>query len=244
GLRSRERAAESEAIGHLTRGLTLLDTLPETPERDELKLKILTTMAPAYIAVRGYAAPEVGPILHRARELCQRIGDELQQFGIMLVNWEWHLVRGDLRPSVDLAADGMSLAERRSDPGMLMEALFMRGATMFYRGQFADARVCYESALASYDDRGRTSFWATHPGHNAGVTQRCYLALVLWHLGYPDQALRVDRETRELARTIGHAFTTGHAVDFTAFLGLYCRLGAEVLAAAEEELTLATDQGF
>jgi predicted ATPase len=76
------------------------------------------------------------------------------------------------------------------------------------------------------------------------VTHRCYLALALWHLGYPDQALRVDRETRELARTIGHAFSTGHAVDFTAFLYHYCRLGAEVLATAEEELALATDQGF
>jgi predicted ATPase len=67
---------------------------------------------------------------------------------------------------------------------------------------------------------------------------------VLWHLGYPDQALSLDRETRELARTIGHAFSTGHAVDFTAFLCHYCRLGDEARAAAEEELALATDQGF
>src|SRR5262249_12940280 len=196
------------------------------------------------IAVRGYAAPEVGPILDRAHELCQRIGDELQQFGIMLGNWEWHLVRGDLRPSVGLAADGMSLAERRNDAGMRMEALFMRGATMFYLGQFADARVCYEEAVAAYDDRGRTRFWATHTGHDAGVTHRCYLALVLWHLGYPDQALRLAREAQELARTIGHAFSLGHAVDFTAFLGHYCRLGAELRAAAEEESAIGTAQGF
>jgi predicted ATPase len=76
------------------------------------------------------------------------------------------------------------------------------------------------------------------------VTHRCYLALVLWHLGYPDQALSLERETRELARTIGHAFTLGHAVDFTAFLCHYCRLGAEVRAAADEEMAIATDQGF
>jgi class 3 adenylate cyclase/predicted ATPase len=244
GLRSRERAAESEAIGHLTKALALLETLDEKREHDEQKLKILTTLAPAYIAVRGYAAPEVGPILDHAHELCQRIGDKLQQFGIMLGNWEWHLVRGDLRPSVALAAEGMALAERSNDPGVLMEALFMRGATMFYRAQFADARVCYEQAVSAYDDRERTRFWATHTGHNAGVTHRCYLALVLWHLGYPDQALKVAREAHELARTIGHSFSSGHAVDFTAFLSHYCRLGAEVRAAAEEELALATDQGF
>ena len=138
----------------------------------------------------------------------------------------------------------MTLAERLNDSGLLMEALFMRGATMFYRAQFADARACYENALAAHDDRDRTKFWTTYTGHDAGVTHRCYLALALWHLGYPDQALRLDRETNELARTIGHAFSMGHALDFTAFLGLYCRLGAEVEVAAENELAIATDQGF
>jgi serine/threonine protein kinase/predicted ATPase len=244
GLRSRERAADCEAIGHLTKGLDLLETLEETREHDQQKLRILTTLGPAYIAARGYAAPEVGPVLLRARVLCQRIGDEPQLFGIMLGEWEWNLVRGDLRPCADFAADGMALAERLNDPGMLMEALFMLGATMFYRAQFEEARICFEKAVASYDDRERTGFWTVHTGHNAGVTHRCYLALALWHLGYPDQALRLDRETKELARTIGHAFSLGHAVDFTAFLRHYCRLGAEVQAAAEEELAIGTEHGF
>jgi serine/threonine protein kinase/predicted ATPase len=244
GLRSKERSADVEAIGHLTKGLALLRTLDETPERDRRELQFLTTLGPAYIAVRGYAAPEVGPTLLRARELCERIGDPRQLFGIMLGMWEWRLVRGDLRIAVDLAADGMALAERLDDPGMWMEALFMPGATMFYRGQFADARARCEKALAAYDDRERTKFWTASTGHNAGVTHRNYLSLALWHLGYPDQALKLDGEARELARTIGHAYSLGHAVDFTAFLAHYCRLDTEVQQAAEEELTLGADQGF
>jgi serine/threonine protein kinase/tetratricopeptide (TPR) repeat protein len=244
GLRSKERSADVEAIGHLTKGLAQLKSLEETPGRDGRELQFLTTLGPAYIAVRGYAAPEVGPILERARELCQRIGDPKQLFGIMLGMWEWRLVRGDLRLSVDLAADGIALAESLNDPGMLMEALFMPGATMFYRAQFAGARECGEKALAAYDDRERTKFWTVHSGHNAGITHRNYLSLSLWHLGYPDQALKLDREARELARTIGHAYSLGHAVDFTAFLNHYCRLATEVQTAAEEELTLGAEQGF
>jgi serine/threonine protein kinase/predicted ATPase len=243
GLRARERSAEHEAIGHLTKGLEVLGTLEETRGRDERELQLLTTLGPAYIAARGYAAPEVGPVLLRARELCQRIGDRQQLFGVMLGMWEWRLVRGELRLCVDLAAEGMAVAEQRNDPGTLMEALFMAGTTMFYRGQFADARACHEKAL-SHDDRERTKLWAAYTGHNAGVTHRCYLALVLWHLGYPDQARKVDRDMRELARTIGHPFSLGHAVDFTAFLTHYCRLGAEVRVAAEEEVVLAAEQGF
>jgi serine/threonine protein kinase/tetratricopeptide (TPR) repeat protein len=244
GLRSKERSADVEAIGHLTKGLALLNTLGESPERDGRELQFLTTLGPAYIAVRGYAAPEVGPILQRARELCERIGDPKQLFGIMLGMWEWRLVRGDLRQAEQLAADGMALAESLNDPGMLMEALFMPGATMFYRGQFAGARANCEKALAAYDDRERTKFWTAYTGHNGGVTHRNYLSLALWHLGYPDQALKMDREARELARTIGHAYSLGHAVDFTAFLSHYCRLGTEVLAAADEELILGAEQGF
>ena len=244
GQRSRERSAFCEAIGHLTKGLALLDTLEESRTRDDWELQFLTTLAPAYIAARGYAAPEVGPILVRARELCQRIGEPQQQFGIMLGMWEWRIVRGDLRVCVDLAADGMALAESLNDPGMLMEALFMPGVTMFYRAQFADARACYENALGAYDDRERTKFWTAYSGHDAGVTHRCYLALALWHLGYPDQALKLAGEMCELARTIGHAFSLDHAVDFAAFLYHYCRLGTEVKAMAEEEMTIATEQGF
>jgi predicted ATPase len=222
----------------------LLDTLEESRTRDDWELQLLTTLAPAYIAARGYAAPEVGPILVRARELCQRIGEPQQQFGIMLGMWEWRIVRGDLRVCVDLAADGMTLAESLNDPGMRMEALFMPGVTMFYRAQFAGARTCYENALGTYDDRERTKFWTAYSGHDAGVTHRCYLALALWQLGHPDQALKLAGEMCELARTIGHAFTLGHAVDFAAFLYHYCRLGTEVQAMAEEEMTIATEQGF
>jgi class 3 adenylate cyclase/tetratricopeptide (TPR) repeat protein len=244
GHRSRERSAVREAIAHLSKGLTLLSTLPESRERDDQELQFLTALGPAYITANGYAAPEVGPTLLRARELCQRKDDQQQLFGIMLGMWEWRLVRGDLKLCMELAADGMSLAERLKDPGILMEALFMPGVTMFYRAEFASARKCYEKALSAYDDRERTKLWTAYTGHNAGVTHRCYLALVLWHLGFPDQALKAGREACELARTIGHAFSLGHALDFAAFLGNYCRLVGETRVAAEEELAIATDQGF
>jgi serine/threonine protein kinase/predicted ATPase len=245
GQRSRERSAVNEAISHLTRGLALLfETFEESPKRDDWELQYLTTLAPAYITARGYATPEVGSLLVRAGELCKRIGDQQQQFGIMLGLWEWHIVRAELRVCVELAAEGMKLAESLHDPGMLMEALFMPGVTMFYRAQFAGARGCYESAVATYDDPARTKFWTAYSGHNASVTHRCYLALTLWHLGFPDQALKVARGTHELARGIGHAFSLAHAVDFAAFLLIYCRFGKELQAMAEEEMAIGTDQGF
>jgi hypothetical protein len=148
GQRSRDRSAFSEAIGHLTRGLEMVTTLAESRTRDDWELQFLTRLAPAYIAARGYAAPEAGPILARASDLCRRIGDTQQQFGILLAMWEWHIVRGDLRVCAEQAADGITLAEQLRDPGMKMEALFMPGVTMFYRAQFAGARPYFDNALA------------------------------------------------------------------------------------------------
>jgi serine/threonine protein kinase/tetratricopeptide (TPR) repeat protein len=244
GQRSRDRSAFTEAIGHLTRGLSLVSALPESGIRDDLELQFLTVLGPAYISARGYAAPEAGPVLVRARDLCRRIGDTRQQLGIMLGLWEWHIVRGDLRTCAEQAADGIALAESQSDAGMMMEALFMPGVTIFYRGQFASAREYFERALAGDDDRARTKSWSVYTGHDAGVTHRCYLALTLWHLGCPERALVLAREACDLARAIGHAFSIEHAVDFAAFLFHYCRLGAELRARGEEEIGIATEQGF
>jgi CheY-like chemotaxis protein/class 3 adenylate cyclase/predicted ATPase len=244
GLRSLERSAYREAIGQLTKAATMLEALEQTDERNDLELRVLSALGPAYIAVRGYAAPEAGPVLQRARQLCEHLGSPTHLFGILLGTWEWRLVRGDIPMCIDLAADGMALAERVNDPGMMMEALFMPGATSFYRAEFADARKYYDKAITLFDDRERTRLWAASTGHNAGVTHRCYLALALWHLGYADQAMKLDRHTRELAGTIGHAFSTAHAIDFTACLYYDCRFGAEVQRAAEEESVIAAEQGF
>jgi tetratricopeptide (TPR) repeat protein len=162
----------------------------------------------------------------------------------MLGIWEWHTVRGDLRLCRDLAAEGMEFAGRLNDPGMLMEALFMSGETRLYRAEFAGARADFAKAVADYDDRERTKTWAAHTSHNAGVTCRSNLAVSLWHLGCPDQAQKVNREMLRLARAIGHPFSLAYALHHTAWLCQYCRLRAEVRAAAEEEVAIATEQGF
>jgi predicted ATPase len=122
--------------------------------------------------------------------------------------------------------------------------LFMSGETMLYRADFAGARSSFATAVAKYDDRERTKFWAAHTSHDSGVTHRSNLAVSLWHLGYPDQALKVNQEMRQLAREIGHPFSLAYALHHTCWLHLNCRLGAEIDAIAEEEITIASQQGF
>jgi serine/threonine protein kinase/tetratricopeptide (TPR) repeat protein len=244
GLRSRQRSAEIEAIGHLTKGRALLETWDPSTQRDSRELELLGPLGVAYVAVRGYAAPEVEPVFRRARELCERVGQPLQLFAIMLGIWEWHTVRGDLRLCSDLAAEGIDFAASQNDPGIMMEALFMRGETMLHRGDFAGARESFADAVDHYDDRERTKFWAVHTSHDAGITHRSNLAVALWHLGHPDQAIRANREMCQLAREIGHPYSLAYALHHTAWLYQLCRVGAEVRSAAKEGTAIATAQGF
>jgi serine phosphatase RsbU (regulator of sigma subunit) len=244
GLRSHERFANIEAINHLTKGLELLRTLDESPARDARELELLGPLGTAYIAARGYAAPEVEPVFHRARDLAERSGQTPQAFVMMRGYFAYQVVRGNFRLCKELAAQAVQFAERSGDPGMLMEALFLQGVTALYRGDFTSAHDYCTRALADFDDRARTAFWATQTGENSGVAHRCYLALACWHLGFPNRALALNREARELARAIHHPFSLEYALHHTGWLHQHCRLGAQAEVAGEEQMRVAIEQGF
>ena len=244
GTQAMARGALPQAIRDFERALVLLKAFPSGAERDALELQTLGPLGTAYIAARGYAAPEVGPVFVHARELCERIGQPPQLFAVVWGNFAWRVVRGEMGLSMELAREAIGLAERFEDPGIWMEALFLLGVTLFYRGDFVGALAQYEKALSRYDDRERTRLWASRVGEDAGITHRCYRALALWQLGYPEQAVRVSQETLKLARSIDHPFSLAYAQHHTSWLYHQLGLPAETKAASEEGIQTAAEQGF
>ena len=89
GQRAIERSANLEAIGHLTKGLDVLTTLPDTPERTQQELDLQTALGPALMAIKGHAAPEVEQAYARARELCQQVGETPQLFPVLFGLWRF-----------------------------------------------------------------------------------------------------------------------------------------------------------
>jgi class 3 adenylate cyclase/predicted ATPase len=244
GTQAMARGALPQAIRDFEQALGLLKAFPSGPERDALELQLLNPLGTAYIAVRGYAAPEVGPVFVHARELCERIGQPAQLFAVVWGNFAWHVVRGEMGLSMEIAREANDLAERFDDPGIWMEALFLLGVTLFYRGDFIGGLAQYEKALSRYDDRERTRLWASRVGEDAGITHRCYLSLALWQLGYPEQALRANEEMRKLASAIAHPFSLAYAQHHTSWLYHQLGLPAETRAASEEGIETASEQGF
>ena len=244
GTQAASRGALAQAVHDFESALAVIKALPSGPGRDQFELQVLGPLGTAYIAGRGYAAPDVGPVFQRARELSDKIGEPQQQFAVLFGNFAWRVVRGEMGASMALALEAIDRAERLDDPGVWMEALFLMGVTLFYRGDFVGARQQYEKALSQYDDRGRTRAWATRVGEDAGVTHRCYLALSLWHLGYPEKALEVNREMLEIARTIDHPFSLAYAQHHTSWLYHQLRLSDETLAFSDEGVRTSAEHGF
>src|SRR5262249_41855357 len=121
GERATQRSAYVEAIGHLTTGLELLKTLPDTPERVQHELTLQIALGSALIATKGYGVPEVGYAYTRARELCRQIGETPQLFPALLGLSVFHMVRAEYQTARELGEQCLSLAQRAQDPALLIE---------------------------------------------------------------------------------------------------------------------------
>jgi len=71
-----------------------------------------------------------------------------------------------------------------------------------------------------------------------------YAAVVLWFLGYPDQALKRKNEALTLARELSHSFSLTFALGFAGFLHAFRREGQATQEHAEATMALSTEQGF
>src|SRR4029453_9032359 len=83
GQRASERSAYVEAMAHCTKGLEVLQTLPDTLARAQQELLLHMTLRVPLTATKGEGAPEVERALTRARELCQQIGETAQRFAVL-----------------------------------------------------------------------------------------------------------------------------------------------------------------
>src|SRR5262245_46807778 len=173
GQRALERSANLEAVAHLTKGLKMLATLPDTPERAQQELAMQTTLGPALVAIKGFAAPEVLHAYARARELCQQAGETPQVFQVLRGLWYFYLIRSELRTARELGEHLLTLARQVGDPVLRVEAHYALGLTLNYLGEFADAQTHLAQGIALYNPLQHHTH-AVRYGQDPGVGCRAY----------------------------------------------------------------------
>jgi predicted ATPase len=237
------RYAHREAIDHLTKGLELLKTLPDTPERTNQELRLQIPLGASLIATKGYAAVEVEKAYARARELCQQLGETPHIFSVLHGLYRFYLVRTELQTARELAEQMLRLAQSVQDPALLLEAHFALGNTLFFLGEFAPAQAHLEEGTALYNPQ-QHRVHAFRVVQDPGVACLSYAALALWFLGSPDQALKRSDKALTLARELSHPFSLAFALDLAAWLHQCCQDGQATQKRAGELVTLANEQGF
>ncbi len=151
GENALRRSAHQEAIQLVTRGLELLKTWPEAPERTQHELTLQIALGAPLMAVKGYAAPEVEKAYNRALALCRQAGETPQLFPVLWGLWAFYHIRGELQTARELAEQFLSLAQSVQDPAPLLEAHYMLGETLYFLGELVPARAHLEQGVVLYD---------------------------------------------------------------------------------------------
>jgi class 3 adenylate cyclase/predicted ATPase len=243
GQQATQRSANVEAITHLTTALDLLTTLPDTRERAQQELTLQVTLGMPLQATRGVSSPEVMATYTRARELCQQVGETRQLFRVLYGLRSFHHVGGEFLTAREIGEQLLSLAQREHDPALLVGAYWALGSTLFSLGEFGAAQAHLAQSLTLYDAQRHHSPVFLY-GLAPGVFGLSYAALVLWHLGYPDQALQKSNAACSLAQEESRPYNLAAARIFAAMSHQLRRerpLTQEWAAAA---ITLAREQGF
>ncbi|MEW5958173.1 MAG: AAA family ATPase [Chloroflexota bacterium] len=243
GQRAIEHSANLEAIEHLSRGLTLLETLPETVERLQQQLTLLLMLGAPLLVTRGYGSPEVERVYARAWQLCRQLGETPQLSSALFGLWVFYLVRADYQMASQLGEQLLALARRRQDPMLLREAHQVQGITQFYQGELVEARANLEQALDLYDPEQR-SLRPSYSGADQRVACYAHLAVALWLLGYPDLAIERSERAIALAEKLTHPFSQAFALSLAALLHQYRREGPLAEQRADAAIACSTEQGF
>ncbi len=252
GERAVRVCAYHEAIAHLSHAVDLLDSLPETPERNTRKLDVLLVLSIPYAATEGYGAPNVADVLYRARQLAEEVGSREQLHHVLVLVSSLRTMRAQ-RGFLEPAERSLDIARGLNDDRRITTSSGALGFALLHAGEFGRARAHLEEASAFLTPRAEQplpSMW----GFDEMVWNLQWGAWALWFLGYPDQALRQGEETIARTERLGHPHSLATALGFAGagiamlrreseraepYLERVTRLASEEQLAAYQALTMA-----
>ncbi|MEJ2122709.1 MAG: adenylate/guanylate cyclase domain-containing protein [Alphaproteobacteria bacterium] len=242
--RAMQRSANAEAEHHLTQGLELLKSLPETPERRRLEAELQNARGVCLMPTRGFGSPEVAEAFLSAASVSEAADDFRGLFVALRGLGQYQMISGDLRSAAAQTRRVMSLADDLQDHGALIEAHHLGWITLTFTGEFEAAQAHANSGFELYDRDRDHALTHTYSGHDPGVCCRSFRGMPLWQLGYPDKALESCRAGQQLAAELAHPFSEAVAVWATCMLRQLRRDGSATLEAAEDLITRSTEGGF
>lgn len=232
------RSAFKEAEEAYRQALTLLTTLPETPERDGREIDLIVPLVVVASNNHGWSSTTVTALSGRSNALAEKAATlsqlVLQRFAAMVSTWQ----SGDYARARALADQLLDLAEREGSDFSLRCAHEGQFWTRYSSGDFSGAESHYDAWLRICGRAGHGSF----PGETTaafGVAAQC-----AWHLGRSDDVR--DRTARSVAfgRQSGVAADILTALNMRSATAMMQRDPESAEAAGAEALAMAEKHGL
>jgi class 3 adenylate cyclase/tetratricopeptide (TPR) repeat protein len=196
GQQALKRSAYSEAIAHLGKAVAIADGLPDEPHRLMGRLHLQIAYGRALRGSLGHSAPETVAAWTRARRFAADINDPLELAPIHSGLFNACLTHGEIAPMRELVDAIMSTADRRPEsPVAAVVAHWTSGVTRWFGGDYVNAKVHLEQALAIYGAERNPETFRASTLDLPFVIMR-FLALVLWPTG------KIDRSRRLAAQAV------------------------------------------
>ena len=243
GRRSAARSAMAEAAAQLQKGLDQLALLPDSPERRGRELELRSALGATLILVKGFGAAETGQAHARARELWEQLGSPSEFLGIPHGQSLFHLFRGDLDRAQSIAEDMLRLGHRRNDTAGVVLGHLSCARSLLYRGKFGQAKSHLEAGLALHDPTAHRSL-IDQTGVHPEVYFEGYLAIVLFCLGYLDQAFARSNAAIAESRRLAHPPSLAAGLACGTVLLMLDGNEAALNERAEQLVAVTTEQGF
>jgi class 3 adenylate cyclase/predicted ATPase len=244
--RAAERAmaasANADAIAHLTKGLELIASLPESSERISREIEFRLALGAPLVATQGYGSVEAQAAYARAKELCAGAGESPQLFRSLMGLWNYHVLQPDMETASELSRELFNLAAKLGSDEFRLLAELAACLTCYWSGRFTSVLSHAARVRVLYDpERHRgPKIYMMDPAMMA----LAFEALALWYLGYPDRASERGLAALATAQTVAHPFSLCLALIFEALLRIR-RSEPELMAARTKAfLMVAREQGF
>ena len=203
GARAAQQVAHSEAIGYFTRALELLAHLPASANRDQRELDLQMGLSWSVFVAKGPRAPEREPVLIRASELCERLGNNEKLMEALLALATFRFNRRQFGQARELAQRVLGLAEHERAPAMLAGARCVLGLELAVTGQLARSREHIVYAVEFYGQGPFRNFAeSVYAQFATGM-----LVSILLTMGNPATAIKKGDEFVAAARRAPTLFT-------------------------------------
>ncbi|HEV3112608.1 MAG TPA: AAA family ATPase [Candidatus Binataceae bacterium] len=239
GRLAAQQMAHSEAAGYLKRALELLKHLPDNADRDRQEFDLQMGLDWAFFVLNP-ADPEREPVLLRARELCEQLGEDAKQMEALLQLAYFRFLRREYGVARELAERVLGLAEPAQPTAMVAGAHSVLGVMAYFLGQIEAAREHLELALALFGPGPFRTFGEAQYAQTATN----HLTATLLLLGYPAAGYRKSREFLDGMRRLADPASLCTALLCEAVTHVVLRDRRTAMERAEELLLIATEHGL